>query len=544
MEGLINYLDSLFSGIRMILYALTVGGPFWLACVLIPFTASDHSVRNLWSPRSLTLIAKSAFGLGVVVGLRFVMKFLQLRSSLDEEMIAEFFFTEYSVANVVQCVCSLGLWMYLTVNLQRTTLTLVLPLKLLIFIVPIVVSGAWLVHGASRFENAYLLMSLTVIHQVAAAAWFGSVLQLLVMYYHFHEQDDWRRLWQSLLKRFSRIGIPSVIVIVTSGTLLALDYVGTFKGLMGTGYGNLLIAKLVLLSLALFFAGLNFNAAHHRIVSTENSGLMSKVVYFIEAETLVLIALLFAAVSLSSLPPAIDIPHLTAGLAEVLQTVELKLPHLQSPTHEAFLASESVQHLSSEQFSSSAAMTWSEYNHHISGMIILVTSLIGMLHYFRQWNWTRYWPSGLMLLAVFLFFRSDAEAWPLGPVGFWESLSGNIEILQHRISIVLVFGLGYIEFKVRVGNHDSGQWKFAFPFLCVFGGAMLFMHSHVGFQQKSEFLIQITHIAIGVLAIFMACGRLLEIRLSGTASRMTGFLSVFALSLVAMLLMIYRKPFI
>jgi putative copper resistance protein D len=42
-----------------------------------------------------------------------------------------------------------------------------------------IISGAWLVHGAGRFENQTILMSLTVIHQIAAAAWIGGVFQLL-----------------------------------------------------------------------------------------------------------------------------------------------------------------------------------------------------------------------------------------------------------------------------------------------------------------------------------------------------------------------------
>ncbi|MCH9698380.1 MAG: CopD family protein [Gammaproteobacteria bacterium] len=542
MEGLITFLDSLFAGIKIVLYAMTVGGLFWLAFVLVPVTSNAHAIRNQWSQSSLSLIAKSALGLGAIIGLGFIMKFLQLQSSLDDEMIAEFFFTEYSMANIVQCISSIGLGVYLSVRCQRVTVSPVLIAKMLVFIVPVVVSGAWLVHGASRCDNAFQLMSLTVIHQLAAAAWFGSVLQLLVLYYHFHNQNDWRRLWKVLLKRFSRIGIPSVVVLVTSGTLMAIDYVGSFKGLAGTGYGNLLIVKLILLVLVLILAGLNFTAAH-RTVYADQSGLIDKVVYFIEAEALVLIAVLLAAVSLSSLPPAIDIPHQTAGMDEILQAFEPKIPRLLSPTHDAFLASKSSQAIANGRLSPSAATAWSEYNHHFSGIVLIVTSLVGMLYYFRYWRWTTYWPFGLMLLSVFLFFRSDAETWPLGPGGFWDSVFSNIEVLQHRIATVLAFVLGVIEFRVRAGK-QSGRLKYLFPLLCMFGGVMLFMHSHVGFQPKSEFLIQISHIAIGVLAIVMACSRLLEIRLSGAVSRATGFISVLALSLIALLLMVYREPLI
>jgi putative copper resistance protein D len=42
-----------------------------------------------------------------------------------------------------------------------------------------IISGAWLVHAAGRFDDRVLLMSLTTVHQVAAATWVGGVFQLV-----------------------------------------------------------------------------------------------------------------------------------------------------------------------------------------------------------------------------------------------------------------------------------------------------------------------------------------------------------------------------
>ena len=85
----------------------------------------------------------------------------------------------------------------------------------------------------------------------------------------------------------------------------------------------------------------------------------------------------------------------------------------------------------------------------------------------------KFWPLGFVLLGIFLFFRSDAETWPLGPIGFWESTFNNGEVLQHRIATLLVFVLGVIELKARVKSNENTKLPLVFPVLGAFGGLML-----------------------------------------------------------------------
>jgi copper resistance protein D len=66
-------------------------------------------------------------------------------------------------------------------------------------------------------------------------------------------------------------------------------------------------------------------------------------------------------------------------------------------------------------------------------------------------------------------------------------------------------------------------------------------HAHEGFQPKAEFLIQITHNIIGLLAIMMACGRWLELRLRPPAGRLAGVVSLSALLLIGLVLLFYRE---
>jgi putative copper resistance protein D len=152
-------------------------------------------------------------------------------------------------------------------------------------------------------------------------------------------------------------------------------------------------------------------------------------------------------------------------------------------------------------------------------------------------------------LSIFLFFRSDAETWPLGPIGFWESTFGNGEVFQHRIATLLAFALGVMEMRARTNRH-ADRLRYLFPILCAFGGILLLTHAHAEFELKSEYLIQSTHTAMGLLAVIMASGRWLELRLAGTNAsyggymegKVAGFVAITAMLLIGLILLVYREP--
>ena len=81
-----------------------------------------------------------------------------------------------------------------------------------------------------------------------------------------------------------------------------------------------------------------------------------------------------------------------------------------------------------------------------------------------------------------------------------------------------------------------------FPVLCIAGGIILLTHSHSIAELKEEFLIQSTHVAMGVLAILLGCGRWLEIRLPAPYDRMAGVISISAMMLVGVILLFYIQP--
>ena len=71
---------------------------------------------------------------------------------------------------------------------------------------------------------------------------------------------------------------------------------------------------------------------------------------------------------------------------------------------------------------------------------------------------------------------------------------------------------------------------------------MLLTHSHVGFQAKTAFLIQVGHTLMGIFSLILACGRWLELKLDNPRKNVAGFISVFALFQIGLILMFYREP--
>ena len=66
-------------------------------------------------------------------------------------------------------------------------------------------------------------------------------------------------------------------------------------------------------------------------------------------------------------------------------------------------------------------------------------------------------------------------------------------------------------------------------------------HSHVAFELKSSYLVQVTHTTMGALTVLVACGRLLELRLASAVGRAAGIASSIAMLLIALVLVFYRE---
>jgi putative copper resistance protein D len=402
-------------------------------------------------------------------------------------------------------------------------------------------SGAWLVHGAGRLEDRGALMTCTMLHQMAAAVWTGGLVQLGVAWRLTRRDPGLRAAWPMVVGRFSRLALVCIVVLVASSSPLVWVYVGSWAGLVGTGYGSILAMKVALLGAALVLAGANRRAVHHAQASGDTDGLGPTFPSFVEGETLLAVLILFTAATLASQPPAVDVVEERATWSEVVRVFAPKWPSLRTPSVAAMEAdtSDPLAVVGGER--TTAAYSWSNFSHNVAGLFLLAMSLLAIAGSDRRGGWGRHWPLGFIGLGVFVFLRTSANdaVWPFGPRGVWTTMFTDAEVLQHRLGALVVVLLGIVEWRAR--RRPTGRMPYVFPLLAAGGGLLLLTHSHAAFEPRSYYLIQVTHTTMGGLAVLMACARWLELRLGPPQSRVAGAVANGAMLLIALVLVFYQE---
>jgi putative copper resistance protein D len=306
--------------------------------------------------------------------------------------------------------------------------------------------------------------------------------------------------------------------------------VGEPRALVETAYGVMVLTKA-----ALLVAILALGVANFRMVRRRAGG--PTLVRFAEVEAGLAVTVLFAAASLTSLAPAVDVRADRATLAEVAARFSAFPPRLASPD-----AGELLRQTNPLAGGPGARLAiereWSEFNHHWAGLFVLAMGLGAVAHRAGV-RTARHWPLLLVALAAFLVVRNDPEVWPLGPIGLFASLA-QPEILQHRAFMALVTAFGVFEWAVRTGRLPPWPWAYVFPVLCATGGGLLLTHSHTVFSVKDAFLMEVTHAPIGVLGAFAGWARWLELRLPAPGS-WPGRLWPACLIGVGVLLVVYSE---
>jgi copper resistance protein D len=540
MLALANILSLLLDRLLFVAYACAMGGLVWSLLLCRPWGQGAPAGHRL-ARRSLVLLRWGALGMAVAQFTRLAVQARLLAAVFRRSPFPAFLHTlpyqaGLSRALLAGGLAAVGMWV------ERRPKGL-LPWGMIGGLAVLLgASGAWLSHAVARVETRPFLMSFTALHQLAMAVWLGGVIQLSMLWRHIRHQSDVQPLWPGLLRRFAWVGGPAMLGSVATGLPLAWTYIGTWQGLTGTDYGVMVLIKAVMLVGTLGLAALSFLGSRDRRVGERAGKVFQRIPYYVEAETLLLIAIMVVAVGLSTQPPAFDVADHQAIGAEVFEAFRPKVPRLTSPSYAEAMAAFSGKASKGDGVRAGVGAQWSDYNHNVSGLFVVITAMLALASQMRWAPWTRHWPVGFIALSVFTMLRSDAgDSWPSGHMGFWEGMLSSNEILLHRLGALVACGLGLIEWRARVNGKAGSHLPYVIPGLCAAGGFLLLGHSHPGFQPKAEFLVQISHHAIGVLAVIMACGRWLELRLTPPAGRLAGVVFMSALLLVGLILLFYRE---
>src|SRR5262245_22382155 len=383
-------------------------------------------------------------------------------------------------------------------------------------------------HAAARVGGRLPLFFLDALHQVSAFVWVGGLFHLVAT-----GLSPRITAWPGLvLPRFSALALAAVAGLVVSGAGLSFSYIDSLAAMTGTAYGLMVATKIALFGGLLTLGALNFFEV--RRLTGEASIPTPRLRRYVEVEFGVGLTVLLAAASLTSLPPAVDVVADRATPAEVARVFTPKMPRLSSPPMEDLPVADR------RAPRTDADRAWSKYNHHMAGLFVLSMGPLAIVSRTRRGAWARHWPLLFLGLAAFLLVRNDPGAWPLGPEGFWESMK-HPEVLQHRLAVVLIVMFAAFEWGVRTGRIVRPRAALVFPLLCVAGGALLLTHSHASLNLKTEFLVEITHTPLGVLALLAGWTRWLEVRLRPPENGLPGRIWPVAFTMIGALLLLYRE---
>jgi putative copper resistance protein D len=529
-----DFLAGFLRGIVVLGFAVAAGGVVWGLAVLRAPRGDAGSPRA--AQRCLDIVALGAVTLAVAQATALVLQNYLLSITLGRSALVDLLATASFRAGFARVALALAL--AVTVGRLRATpgagggWTVVGVLAALL-----TTSGAWLTHAAGRLEHGAPLMLLTMAHQMAAAAWLGGLVQLGALWRLTRRDEHAAAAWPTLVRRFSSLAAAAVGVLLLSALPLTWVYAQSWRALVGTGYGSLVLTKAGLLVAVL---GLAFVARRiARAGLGASAELRERLPRLAEAETVVLVIILFAATSLSAQPPAADHPAAdTADIADVVEVFRPKVPSLQAPSVEAMRRSRAEMASGAER--TPEAYRWSNFSHNVSGLILLGTALFALVAIARGSDWDRHWPLGFVALAVFVYLRASANegAWPFGATPLWHI---DAEGLQHRMAAGLVLGLGLIEWRARGRVARVPALPYVLPVLAGAGAVLLLTHSHAAFQSKASFLVQVTHSTMGAGAALLAAARWLELRLTPPASRWAGVAASLAMVGIALVLIFYRE---
>ena len=508
LVDLFSFLSVVLRAGTLIFQSVLLGGVLFVLWIARRSPdASDESIDRVQAS-SWKLLRLSAVGLAIVQLLYLYVDSAVLMASADigfQAVVGANFFISGSIVLVAALLTAI------VAGGSKTIARWALPVLTVVIMAASVMTN----HAASRLSGRPLLITLSSAHELATGFWIGGLPFLILGLFR---AKDLNTRWY-LTERFSRMALVAVGFLVLSGTIMSVLYIGSWGAVLGTAYGVMVGAKAVMLGVLLLLGGVNFLLLRN----APKDEVMPRLRRLIEAEVGIGITVILTAASLTSQPPAVDEPEETVSMQQVYQRVKPVMPRLNyhfipetdsatgepiKPGPETPVNVDGIP-LTPRLINNSIE---SESNHHWMGLVVLSMGLLALLARTGKAPWAEYWPLLLIGIAVFIFLLADTECWPVGWKGFWACWA-DPEVFQHRVAALVCVGFAVFELRVRKQKKDNDPWAMVFPLMCALGGAVLLTHQHAISNVKENLLVELSHVPMGVIAVFAGWARWLELRL-------------------------------
>jgi copper transport protein len=148
-----------------------------------------------------------------------------------------------------------------------------------------------------------LSMLLDWVHLASGSVWFGGLVGLLVLWWTLPAASRVSGLGVAV-PRFSNVAFASVMALIASGVGAALLHVPTIASLWQTSYGQAILVKVGLLVAAMALASGNLLRTRVRLRDPGSGPSAARLLRnLVSGEAALVVAVIFAAAVLSSLPP-------------------------------------------------------------------------------------------------------------------------------------------------------------------------------------------------------------------------------------------------
>ena len=543
---LFGYLSIILHGLTVTAQSMALGAVLFLALLARPLAPALGSPAAPILRGTVRIAAWSALALVLCEASTVALQTAVLVGTVDLP-VGDVLGANFAVAGLIKTAAAALLLAVLLLRGRRA------PLVVLLVLVLIELGAATLTtHAAARLDNRAPLLAVEFLHQFGAAIWIGGIPCFLLALAYAGDGAAWRLIGA----RFSRMSMAGVACIVVSGITMCVAYIGDWQGFYGTAYGVMVCAKIAMLLMLLGLGGMNFLLVERLRARPDTR--ITRLRRFAEVEIGIGITIFFAAASLTSVPPAVDLQRDRVSWQEIVARNTPEWPRLSSPDHDVLALPALQATLDAEAAHQSAAppvafvpgsgdlpprnaadIAWSEYNHHWSGLFVVAIGVLAILNQ-AGLRWARHWPLLFLGLAGFLFFRSDPETWPLGDIGFFESFR-DVEVLQHRAFVLLLVVVALFEWRVRAGGWQNRGAALVFPLLTALGAALLLTHSHAIANLKDQLLIEVTHTPLALAGVTAGWSRWLELRLDPPGNRVAGWVWPVCLLICGLILLDYRE---
>ena len=245
---LFGYLSIVLHGIGNAAQAGVLGAIVFLTFLLRPLVPRLGEVALGIAASAARVGGIGALLLAVAAGLEIAMQATLLMTTVELSLLEAI-----GASSALAMLTKAGAALALAVLFARRGGGAPLPVLLMLGGV-VLVAATLTTHAAARLHDRAPLLAFSALHQLGAAIWIGGLPCFLLALRQVEGGNNWRLIGA----RYSRMAMLGVAIIITSGLLLCLSYIGSWQGLYGTAYGAMVGAKIAMLCLLLVLGAGNF----------------------------------------------------------------------------------------------------------------------------------------------------------------------------------------------------------------------------------------------------------------------------------------------